>query len=105
MDVSGLINTLKTTLASLIAGEEIKGGFHLEAIIAELPLTTETLRMTAADFAAMNSETFDSWLESLSRCTKLANRLLAEDKPRWISVSGLGSTTTRWTFLRLSDLP
>ena len=105
MDVGELLNTLKTALASLIAGEEIKGGFHLEAIIAELPLTTETLRMTAADIAVMNSETFDSWLESLSRCTVAANRLLDGDKSRWISVSGLGSTTTRWTLLRLSDLP
>ena len=105
LDVSELMNRLKTALASLIAGEDIKDRFQLEAIIAELPLQTETLRMTANDIAVMDLETFDSWLESFSRCIKVGKIILDGDKGRWISVSGPNSTTTRWALFRLSDLP
>ena len=80
-------------------------GFHLEAIIAELPLQTETLRMTHNDLAVMDVETYDSWLESFARCIKVGKIILDGDKSRWILVNGPNSTTTRWALFRLSDLP
>jgi len=100
-----VLDGLQASLATAAAGQEIAADTQLQAVITDLPLRTEALRLTAGDIAVMSANNFDAWLGDVRLAQTQINDLLKGDKSRWLSINGLGDAMTKYGFLRLSELP
>jgi hypothetical protein len=100
-----VLDGLQASLATAASGQEIAADTQLQSVITDLPLRTEALRLTAGDIAVMSTGAFDAWLGDVRLAQSQITDLLKGDQSRWLTISGLGEATTKYGFLRLSELP
>ena len=53
----------------------------------------------------MSSGAFDTWLDDVQLAEKQIKKLETGDPKRWINISGLPGTSTKYSFVRMSELP
>ena len=104
-NIKDILDGLKKSLVQAATGQEISAETKISALITDLPLRTEALRLTAGDLAVMSTDAFDSWLEDVQLAKQRSTELKSGDQGRWISINGLSESKTRYAFLRLSELP
>lgn len=100
-----ILDDLQASLATAASGQQISADTKLESLITDLPLRTEALRLTAGDIAVMSTNAFNAWLEDIELAQKQIDALLAGDQSRWTLINGVGDAQTKYSFLRLSELP
>jgi hypothetical protein len=100
-----ILDDLQASLATAASGQQISADTKLESVITDLPLRTEALRLTAGDIAVMSTSAFNAWLEDIVLAQKQIDALLAGDQSRWTLITGVGDAQTKYSFLRLSELP
>lgn len=106
-NVKTLLDELQKSLATAASGQKLDENTELAELITDLPLRTEALRLTASDIAVMSTDAFDSWLEDIELAEQRTTELIEGDQGRWISINGIEelSSSQRYAFLRLSELP
>jgi len=100
-----VLDGLQASLATAASGQKIAADTQLESVITDLPLRTEALKLTAGDIAVMSTSAFDAWLGDVRLAQTQIALLLKGDPSQWLSINGLSDTKTKYSFLRLSELP
>jgi len=101
-NVNDVLDQLKQAVAGAAAGQ-IVATTKLQDVITDLPLSTDVLRITPEQIAALPSDRFKAWLDGLKRSIDRAQTLL-DSNADWTPLSKLGSAD-EVTFLTLTELP
>ena len=104
-NTSKVLEDLQASLATAASGQTIEADTQLQSVITDLPLRTEALQLSAGDIAVMSSGAFDTWLDDVQLAEKQITKLKTGDPKRWINISGLAGTSTKYSFVRMSELP
>ncbi|RLS31406.1 MAG: hypothetical protein DWH80_08095 [Planctomycetota bacterium] len=100
-----VLDKVQASLATAASGQQISADTQLQSVITDLPLRTEALKLTAGDIAVMSTSAFDAWLGDVQLAQTQIKDLLNGDPLRWIIINGLSENKTKYSFLRLSELP
>lgn len=107
-NIDSVLDALKIALASRVAGQSIGLDTNLEALISELPLSTDVLRTTPKQIATLNQAGFEIFLGKIKSAADRTQQILND---QWNVVKIPGSSGNNdaekeeFNYLHISQLP